>query len=136
MVRAVLATTVRQRVRAGILALSVPSALLALSALSALSAPSVAAQTATPAPVRAASTGGATAAAPASPAPAGATAAPAAIDPHRRDDVSRHRTIAAAHEAAARCLESGQPEATCHDALRNACRGIAIGRWCGMKHVH
>ncbi len=69
---------------------------------------------------------------------AGATppAAPAALDAHRRDDVARHRAIAAAHDAAARCLESGQKEATCQDALRKACEGIAVGRYCGMKHSH
>ena len=57
-------------------------------------------------------------------------------DAHRRDDVTRHRAIAAAHEAAARCLESGQKESTCHEALRKACEGLAVGRYCGMKHVH
>lgn len=62
--------------------------------------------------------------------------ASAASDPHRRDDVVRHRAIAAAHEAAARCLESGKPESACHDALRKACEGLAVGRYCGMKHVH
>lgn len=68
-----------------------------------------------------------------------ATSAPskaAPADPHRRDDVVRHRAIAAAHEGAARCLEAGRPEADCHAALRKACEGIAVGRYCGMKHVH
>jgi hypothetical protein len=55
---------------------------------------------------------------------------------HRRDDVVRHRTIAAAHEAAARCLERGEKESACHEALRKACQGIAVGRYCGMKHSH
>lgn len=62
--------------------------------------------------------------------------ASAASDSHRRDDVVRHRAIAAAHEAAARCLEAGKPESACHDALRKACEGLAVGRYCGMKHVH
>ena len=44
--------------------------------------------------------------------------------------------IAAAHETAARCLEAGGKESTCHDALRKACEGIAVGRYCGMKHSH
>ncbi len=66
-----------------------------------------------------------------------AAAAPAAAqDPHRRDDIARHRAIAAAHDAAARCLEGGQKESACHDALRKACEGIAVGRYCGMKHSH
>jgi len=67
-------------------------------------------------------------------APAPATAAP--VDAHRRDDIAKHRAIAAAHDAAARCLESGRPEGECQQALRRACEGIAVGRYCGMKHSH
>lgn len=70
------------------------------------------------------------------PAPAAAPAAPATQDAHRRDDIARHRAISAAHDAAARCLEAGAKESTCHDALRKACEGIAVGRYCGMKHSH
>jgi hypothetical protein len=57
-------------------------------------------------------------------------------DAHRRDDIAKHRAIAAAHDAAARCLESGRPESECQQALRRACEGIAVGRYCGMKHSH
>jgi hypothetical protein len=67
-------------------------------------------------------------------APAPATAAP--VDAHRRDDIAKHRAIAAAHDAAARCLESGRTEGECQQALRRACEGIAVGRYCGMKHSH
>jgi hypothetical protein len=70
------------------------------------------------------------------PAPAAAPAAGATQDPHRRDDIARHRAIATAHDTAARCLEAGGKESTCHDALRKACEGIAVGRYCGMKHSH
>ncbi len=42
--------------------------------------------------------------------------------------------IAAVHEAAARCQESGKPEALCMDELAKACKGIAYGKYCGMKH--
>lgn len=59
-----------------------------------------------------------------------------ADDAHRRNDIVRHRAIAAAHEEAARCLEAGQKESVCHAALRKACEGLAVGRYCGMKHVH
>ena len=64
-----------------------------------------------------------------------------AVDPkkeqaHRSDDIGKHRAIAAAHESAARCLESGQKEASCHEALRKACQGLAVGKYCGMKHSH
>ena len=67
----------------------------------------------------------------------GTAAQPAtADDAHRRSDIVRHRAIAAAHEDAARCLEAGQKESVCHAALRKACEGLAVGRYCGMKHVH
>jgi hypothetical protein len=75
-------------------------------------------------------------------APSGAqTAGSKSVDPkkeqaHRNDDIGKHRAIAAAHEAAARCLESGQKESGCHEALRKACQGIAVGKYCGMKHSH
>jgi hypothetical protein len=75
-------------------------------------------------------------------APAGAqTTDGKAVDPkkeqaHRNDDIGKHRAIAAAHESAARCLESGQKESGCHEALRKACQGIAVGKYCGMKHSH
>lgn len=53
-----------------------------------------------------------------------------------RKDVERHRQMAAAHEAAARCLESGQGEAQCQQVLQAACKGLAIGKYCGMRHEH
>lgn len=59
-----------------------------------------------------------------------------ADDAHRKEDIAKHRAIAAAHDAAAKCLEQGQKEATCHEALRKACQGIAVGRYCGMRHSH
>lgn len=51
-------------------------------------------------------------------------------------DVQRHRAMAAAHEAAAQCLESGKGEAECLKQLQAACKGLAIGKYCGMKHGH
>jgi hypothetical protein len=53
-----------------------------------------------------------------------------------KKDVERHRKIAAAHEAAARCLESGKDADSCQKALQDACKGLAIGKYCGMKHEH
>ena len=55
---------------------------------------------------------------------------------HRREDIARHRQMARAHEEAARCLESGQPEKACHERLRETCKGIAVGQYCGMRHSH
>lgn len=52
------------------------------------------------------------------------------------EDIKRHRAMAAAHEAAARCLESGRGEKVCLQELQMACQGLAIGKYCGMRHVH
>ncbi len=61
---------------------------------------------------------------------------PAHDDKAAKEDIARHRAIAAAHEAAAKCLESGKKEEVCHKELLAACKGIAIGKYCGMKHTH
>lgn len=53
-----------------------------------------------------------------------------------KEDIAKHRTIAAAHEAAAKCREAGKGEDVCNAELAKACKGIAIGKFCGMKHVH
>ncbi|MBC7919442.1 MAG: hypothetical protein H7Y28_16685 [Rhodoferax sp.] len=57
-------------------------------------------------------------------------------DKETKEDVARHRAIAAAHEAAAKCREAGKGEAVCNKALQEACKGLAIGKYCGMKHQH
>jgi hypothetical protein len=69
----------------------------------------------------------------------GAAPARSAVDPamaaeHTKEDVRRHRQIAAAHEAAAKCQEAGTDEDICNAALAKACKGIAYGKYCGMKH--
>jgi hypothetical protein len=58
------------------------------------------------------------------------------VDNHRQQDIAQHKVMALAHQEAAKCLESGQPEKQCHEALAKACKGIALGRFCGMKHSH
>ncbi len=55
---------------------------------------------------------------------------------HRSEDVARHRQMARAHEEAARCLEGGAPEKQCQERLREMCKGIAVGQYCGMRHGH
>jgi hypothetical protein len=60
----------------------------------------------------------------------------AAEETHRKDDIAKHRQMARAHEEAARCLESGEKEAVCQERLREACKGIAVGRVCGLRHGH
>ncbi len=69
---------------------------------------------------------------------ASAVAQTAATGPNAdaKKDIARHRAIAAAHEAAAKCLESGKKEDICHKDLQAACKGLAIGKYCGMKHEH
>lgn len=73
----------------------------------------------------------------AAPAPKPAPAAkPAALSEHVKEDITRHRAMAAAHEGAARCLESGKSEDVCAKELQAACKGLAIGKYCGMRHQH
>ena len=54
----------------------------------------------------------------------------------RKEDVARHRALAAVHEAAAKCLEAGKPEKDCLAQLAKDCKGLGIGKYCGMKHRH
>lgn len=73
-----------------------------------------------------------------------AQSAPAAKSPpktaaeqaHRMEDIARHRQMAQAHAEAAQCLEAGTPEKQCQQRLRDACKGIAVGQYCGMRHAH
>lgn len=53
-----------------------------------------------------------------------------------RKDVEKHRAMAAAHEAAAKCRESGKDEDLCYKELQASCKGLAIGKYCGMRHEH
>ncbi len=57
-------------------------------------------------------------------------------DKEVKQDIQRHRAMAAAHEAAAKCLESGKKPDQCQKELTAACKGLAIGKYCGMKHEH
>ena len=57
-------------------------------------------------------------------------------DKEAKQDAQRHRAMAAAHEAAAKCLESGKKHDVCQKELQAACKGLAIGKYCGMKHEH
>jgi glucosamine 6-phosphate synthetase-like amidotransferase/phosphosugar isomerase protein len=53
-----------------------------------------------------------------------------------QEDIARHRAMAQAHEAAAKCLESGKKPDQCTKELQTACKGLALGKYCGMKHAH
>jgi hypothetical protein len=63
-------------------------------------------------------------------------AKPAALSEHVKKDIERHRAMAVAHEGAAKCLESGKTEEVCQKELLAACKGLAIGKYCGMRHQH
>ena len=54
----------------------------------------------------------------------------------RKEDIRRHRAMAAAHEAAAKCLEAGKSEKDCLEKLRQDCKGLGIGKYCGLRHQH
>jgi hypothetical protein len=57
-------------------------------------------------------------------------------DKEKKEDIRRHRAMASAHEAAAKCIEAGKKEDVCVKELQAACKGLAVGKYCGMKHVH
>ena len=53
-----------------------------------------------------------------------------------KKDIQRHKAMAAAHEGAAKCLESGKKHELCEKELQAACKGLGIGKNCGMRHEH
>ena len=57
-------------------------------------------------------------------------------DKETQADIERHRAMAAAHQAAAQCLASGKGQDVCMKELQAACKNLAIGKYCGMKHAH
>lgn len=65
-----------------------------------------------------------------------AVAQPKHSDKETQQDIARHRAMSAAHEGAAKCLEAGKKEDVCLKELLTACKGLAIGKYCGMKHEH
>jgi hypothetical protein len=70
-------------------------------------------------------------------APAGVVAAEMGkgrISEHEQKDIADHRAMAEAHLNAAKCLESGRPEKECNAQLAKDCKGLGIGKYCGMKH--
>lgn len=54
----------------------------------------------------------------------------------RKEDLARHRLLAQLHETAAKCIEGGKSVRECHEQLRKDCKGVGIGKYCGMKHQH
>ena len=52
------------------------------------------------------------------------------------EDIMDHRTMAEAHRKAAECLEAGKPERDCRAQLGKDCKGVGIGKMCGMRDRH
>ncbi len=63
-------------------------------------------------------------------------ASASAMDAHARETMAQHREMARLHGQAADCLASGRSESSCHGELREACRGLGIGKYCGLRHSH
>ena len=59
-----------------------------------------------------------------------------ALDAHARETMAQHREMARVHAQAADCLQAGRTESMCHAELREACRGLGIGKYCGLRHSH
>ena len=57
-------------------------------------------------------------------------------DKEIQEDIQKHKAMAAAHDAAAKCLEGGKAHDACMKELQASCKGLAIGKFCGMKHEH
>lgn len=53
-----------------------------------------------------------------------------------QEDIERHKQMAAAHAAAAQCLQAGRKPDDCTRELQTACKGLALGKFCGMRHAH
>jgi hypothetical protein len=53
-----------------------------------------------------------------------------------KKDIADHRAMADAHLNAAKCFESGKSDKECHAQLAKDCKGLGIGKYCGMKHKH
>lgn len=58
------------------------------------------------------------------------------LDAHTLKDVERHLGMARAHEQAAQCLAQGKPYDDCQKQLQASCKGLALGKNCGMRHAH
>ncbi len=52
------------------------------------------------------------------------------------DAVKSLTLTARAHQTAAQCFESGKAYENCLWDLQTACKGLAVGKNCGMVHAH
>ena len=51
-------------------------------------------------------------------------------------DIQDHLAMADAHTAAAKCLQGGKGDKECRAQLAKDCKGLGIGKLCGMQHKH
>ena len=58
------------------------------------------------------------------------------VSPELLKHAAEHRAMAEAHTNAAMCLEAGKSEKDCEAQLQKDCKGLGIGKYCGMKHKH
>ncbi len=55
---------------------------------------------------------------------------------HLKQDITRHKAMAKAHGDMVICLESKKKYEVCLAELQAACKGLGIGKHCGMRHEH
>jgi hypothetical protein len=66
----------------------------------------------------------------------GAASAQGHSEADTKKDIQRHKAMAVAHDSAAKCLESGKKYDACMKELQTSCKGLGIGKHCGMRHEH
>ena len=52
------------------------------------------------------------------------------------DPVRTYRLLSQAHAVAAQCMVAGKPYEDCLWDLQTACKGLGVGKYCGMVHAH
>jgi hypothetical protein len=52
------------------------------------------------------------------------------------DPAKSFRVTSQAHLAASQCMEGGKPYEDCLWDLQTACKGLGVGKFCGMVHAH
>ena len=57
-------------------------------------------------------------------------------DEAAQDPVASFAVTSSANLAASQCMEAGKPYEDCIWDLQTACKGLGIGKFCGMVHAH
>lgn len=69
-------------------------------------------------------------------APTHAQPAAPSLNAHTREDIARHLSMSRAHQEAAQCLAQGSAYDVCQKQLQISCKGLALGKNCGIRHSH